>query len=224
MIDVILVSDAKNDKLKKITEQAIHTSRQRCVVIESNLDVNYTDADTIHFKQGEFNYNKALNMGAEFLKTNGTSEYMAFCNNDLVFTPRWYDIAVEMQWNGFESASPWCEYTHPQYHPKAATYIQGRRTRIHLAGWCFVWTRSLYDRIGPLPEDYSFFCADNATEKLMDKHKVAHMLSTKYVVNHLGSTTLRTTDLTERDKLTKEQVRKWNRDYKENKFGWGVAN
>lgn len=232
MIDVILVSDAKTDRLRKITQQAIDTAKAdegvRCIVVESFKDKGhlgaYQDALTVWYPQINFNYNKALNEGARVAAIKNPGSYIAFCNNDIVFTPGWTDIVREMQENGFESASPWCEYAHPPIHGqrRSARIFRGRKTRVNLAGWCFIWSRKLYDNIGPLPTDYTFFCADNATEKLMERNKIAHYLSGNYVVNHLGSMTLKTLDKKEREVLTVDEVKKWNRNNNKNLFGWGV--
>lgn len=225
MIDVIIVSDAKTDRLRKITQQAVDTANLdnwvNCIVVEGNHRAPYyKNAITIYLDQAEFNYNYALNAGAE----HGGGQYIAFCNNDVIFKPGWSGIVEEMLLEGYDSASPWCDYSHPPIHgarDKRRGIIRGRHVRTNFAGWCFIWKRELYSRIGPLPETYRFFCADNAVVKLMEKYAVAHFLSRLFVVNHLGSMTLKEIPKDERGPLTLDPVRDWNRDHNTNLFDWG---
>ena len=99
----------------------------------------------------------------------------------------------------------------------------GRATGSHFLGWCYIWKRSLYERIGPLPEDYAFYCADNVvSEVLMKEESVAHALFSEFRVEHLGNKTFWATAQGVRKSLTVDCVKKWNKDRGQNKFNWGT--
>ena len=219
-IDVIFVSNGKNS-LYRVTQAAIRSvkhSRVHPIVVESE-PISY-DALTIHPKE-EFNYNRFLNRGA----AEGHAPYIAFCNNDVLFTPDWLNILSEMEAHNLRSASP-IETRHHKLRYKilADTGIKkGYVTGLHFVGWCFVWERALWEQLA-LDESFTFWCSDNIVCRQLQNLKISHGLVTSSEVIHAdgGSKTLRKLNPELKTKYTKEEVKRWNRLTGENKFGWGI--
>ena len=150
-IDVVIVSDAKNDYLKSLTEQAIKTCVENEKIINVNVfvverqDVYYDKAVTIHVDT-DIEYNKFLNKGASY----GNSDYIFFANNDLLFGSNWaHKLISEMRNLKANSASPYC----PESHIKNDTGIlqntgshEGYEVKREFSGWAFCWTRELWNK------------------------------------------------------------------------------
>lgn len=232
---VAIVSDAKTPELKEKTETAIKTAirvdmKVKVVVCEGQKGVTYDDlGDNVktipqpEFKDGLFNYNQCLN---ECVKATKRYDYVAFCNNDLVFTEGWANrLILEMDKQALESASPICEKRHilrAGMREKIMTTI-GEQVGFHFCGWCFVWTRDLYEHLGGLPEDMSFFCADNETMELLKRSRIRHGLVLSSVVTHNEiSSTLKTVDESTKKRLTFDQVDKFNAKHGANIFNRAV--
>ena len=86
--DLIIVSQS-TPALIPITEQCIESARQdgaelNIIVIETGNPYKY-DVDKIIEYNGEFNYNRALNIGLKYAK----NDIHILANNDLIFHPGW---------------------------------------------------------------------------------------------------------------------------------------
>lgn len=208
---VIIISDSKNNSLLATTQTAINTAldsgvETKIIVVEKQ-DIKHEN--TITIKQNEpFNYNKCLNDGAELV---GDVDYICFANNDVIFSKDWGKKIIErMKHHKVRSASPHCPIAHHGgYRMGKDSEVIGWKTRKHFAGWCFVWEKKLYEEI-KLPEDYEFYCADNATIKLLEKKEIKHLLTCMVSVTHLGSRTLRTVDFRKTERYTNGCINKWN--------------
>lgn len=227
-IDVVIVSDAKDERLRMLTQQAIDSCcneskvKVNIIVVESQ-PVHYLEADHMIYPQEHISYNRFLNMGA----TAGNSDYIAFCNNDLLFGKDWANNLLEaMDLFESNSACPYCPISHnidkSLIKINSGVYA-GYAIRQYFAGWCFVLTRELWNRIGRLDERLSFWCCDNATAEQVKLQNERHILVTNSIVTHLsnGSQTLNTISHSERQKLMHPEVRKFNQLYNQNLFGIG---
>lgn len=164
-------------------------------------------------------YNEALNRGAK----KGKSDYIGFCNNDIVFTDDSIPYLIDaLQY--FDSVSPWCPKTHHQWwgNSKPLGYQKGYDTGKIVAGWCIFMKRSTWDTIGGFDERLSFWCCDNSYCKQIEKSNLTHALVPMASVVHLQSVTLNQVDKKRYDELTKQQVRIYNKLYNENLFGLGT--
>lgn len=230
MIDCIIISNSYDDKLTRITQQAIDTAifneqrvKVRAIVVESQPEVNHKNCVTLH-PTIPFNYNAYLNLGAR----EGMNEYIAFCNNDLSFKRNWGSILIDkMHEYDCESASPVCPVSHTEFGIRANTHqvLRGMEVRKNFAGWCFLWSRKLWERVGGLDERYTFWCSDNAACLQLKKAHQSHILCTDSVVEHLngGSKTLgplKKHDPQKHTELTEKDVIKYNHDNNDNIFGW----
>jgi GT2 family glycosyltransferase len=218
-VDIIILSNAKNEKLKAITQQAVDTCHKsekdiqfNIVVLEQQENVKYDNCVT-GYVQGEFNYNKFMNVG---ISLTG-NQYIALCNNDLLFTQGWAtNIIKAMKDNYLLSASPLCQYTQGRTFKGRNNVEYGYSNAKHLSGWCIVIDRLLIDIIGNIDEDFPFWFADNAYAEQLKKHEVKHALVRDSIVNHLGSKTLKTNDEATKHDLTMGWAKKFIEKYPNN--------
>jgi GT2 family glycosyltransferase len=208
MLEAIIISFAKDETFRDVTQQAIDSllSSQRnvkCIatVIESNKECKPYDSAKTIYPDTPFGYNHYLNIGIKQSK----ADYVALCNNDLMFTPGWADnITRAMELFELQSASPLC----PLFHgPKSIHAFNGAdplfqsnkvlfgyRVARHVAGWCIVAKREMLEQIGYLDEDFKFWYADNSYAAQIASKGIPHGLVLNSIVHHLhgGSNTLNT--------------------------------
>ncbi len=206
MIDVVILSDAKTKALHQITKDCLNSlfeSEQpgtfNVTVIESNYTIDYENTNTINLDI-PFNYNKYMNIGA----TYGSSEFIAFCNNDLIFHKGW---ATELLKYSFDSSSPKCPINPLQ---KDMDFLHlGFETSKHLSGWCLFLKRKWFDYMCGFDEDFEFWCADDSYREQLKYHNINHYLVSTSLVTHLGSQTLKTVDYNTNEYLTVTQKKKY---------------
>ena len=159
MISCVIIACSKSAYHRQITNNAIMSSGVDCIVVETFSNRQYENAKLTLFWRKEFNYNACLNYG--ILHTD--SEYIALCNNDLVFTKGWYHITETMKQNEVLSASPFSEYSSHRHGYKAdGTVHFGYWIGHEILGWCIVVHRDIFSIISKLDETYLFWCSDNA--------------------------------------------------------------
>ena len=227
-VDVIIVSDARDKSFQDITEQALSSLIAsesldeivfHPVVIESakRLEAEnyaYIEAESTLYPQEPFNYNRFLNIGYKAT----SSPYIVFCNNDLLFKPKWASLIVTFMeaLPDLASASPMCGITGEhrgftrRFQPQRIMY--GYQVRLHICGWCIFSRRVTIDAIGGFNENYPFWYADNSYSEDLRRHRLKHALVLGSRVDHLGSKTLSSLDqasysrmtFMERDKFAKE--------------------
>lgn len=218
MVDVIILSNGKSSELVAVTSNCIDSLLASGVdakifVIEQNINISWGIAEnirTISLNQ-EFNYNKFANIGA----FHGNAEYICIANNDLIFEKGWFDEVLKAD---YPIVSPRCPDDKRQQN--IIENEVGDQVGRHLSGWCFVIKRSVWESIGGFDEDFSFWCADNSLMEQLLAIGIQPMVLKNSIVKHLGSKTLKT--VSNRDELTVNQVKKFNKKYNKNLFGWGI--
>jgi GT2 family glycosyltransferase len=198
ILEAIIISNAKTPELRALTQQAIdsllNSKRDvECIatVIESSQTEPFDNAKTIYPKT-PFGYNHYLNIGIKQSK----ADYIAMCNNDLLFTPGWADNIVRaMELLKLGSASPLCPYFHgpKSIHPFNAQapvfecnqMLPGHKVGRHVAGWCLVATKETLKAIGGLDEDFIFWYSDNSYAAQLERAGISHGLVCNSVVHHL---------------------------------------
>lgn len=217
-VDICIISHAKTDALKRVTENGIKTLvasednvRFNIFVVESNRLVKYDfpNAQTI-YPSIAFNYNAYLNMAMSI----GKSEYVFLANSDLTYEKNWAsNIIREMKKNPMIfSASPLCPQTQNiKDFPNDIYY--GHTVRKELAGWAIFQQRKIYDYIGQLDEGISFWFSDNIYSDQLILNKLQHALVTSSIVNHhgnnLGITGTNILDRGKMDEYTTGQYQKY---------------
>lgn len=228
-IDIIILSYAQSLELKATTERCIESLiksenpakiKFNIVVIESEKDLvnfQYNYATTI-YPEGEFGYNKFLNLGID----TTSAKYVCLCDNDLFFHPYWATEILKAfnKYNDLSSASPICSIHHPEMGFEINNGIYtGYRNRYEIAGWCLFLKRDVFRIIGKLDENYKFWCADNDYSNMLSVLKLRHVLVSSSIVDHLEGATINVQ--TEKiEKLTASEFfyfeKKWNHRVEEN--------
>jgi GT2 family glycosyltransferase len=209
-IDIIILSDAKDDKLKRLTEQSITTllaseDPQKIsfdiLVIESKKNIkpySYPGVRTI-YPDTAFGYNKYMNIGIKATR----NDYICLCNNDLVFHKGWASAILDAmdQDPDMMSASPYC----PIFHKNAGFDENGPAREGYfgvLGGWCIFMKRKIFDIVGLFDEKLIFWYCDADYCKTLEKFSVKNCLVPASKITHLGSESLKTVDEKEYHKLT----------------------
>lgn len=214
-IDIIILSYAKGQKLRQLTETTLQTLfdsespekiRFNVVVLESYQKAekyDFPNTQTVYPKV-KFGYHKYMNIGIEL--TNST--FICICNNDLEFHKSW---ATEIL-KAFEkdpilsSVSPACSIHHPVNGILLNSGIHyGYEVRKELIGWCLFFKREILAVTGKLDPKFKFWFADNDYSMTLQKHGLKHALVTSSVVDHLESQTLNTKRTRERRRLTAKE-------------------
>ncbi len=189
-VDMVILSWAKDDELKKVTEDGIRT----CIESESNVKFNFyiveTNSDVAYdfpntqtiYPSSNFGYHKFMNIGVR----EGNSKYVCICNNDLTYEKSWASNIIELMESNpqVKSASPWCPQTQGDNKDHIGKVYQGHRVRGELAGWCIFQQRDVYDTIGQLHEGVDFWFSDNIYADQLRINNVPHVLVPHSVVNH----------------------------------------
>lgn len=196
-VDVIIISDAKNEELYNVTRRGLDSLMRSSikntftvVVIESQRGINYDSYNCYkwdhkvitHHPEEEFGYNKYLNIGIKM--TN--SPYVALCNSDLTFKRGWSEqmIFVMEKYENVYSCSPWCPILLGDNEKHIFNIYMGYEIRKELAGWCIFQKRELYDIIGELNTDVDFWYSDNIYADELKLREIKHVLVPASVVKH----------------------------------------
>lgn len=198
--DVVILSDARTVDAQQMTQNTIDTCIAganslpvNVIVIEQQRNVKYRDATTVCAEGLSFNYNQFANAGARL----GSAPWIVVANNDLIFHDGWLHqlLAADHQ-----LVSPKCP--RDSRHAGVVRNTEGTKTGRHLAGWCFMISRKLWERIGGLDEAVCFWASDDIVIEQVKAVGVNPMLVPAAKVEHLRSVTLHTRTPEEQDRLT----------------------
>ena len=189
-VDMVILSWAKNDELRTVTEDGIQTCIEsdsdvkfNFYIVETNSDVAYDFPNTqTIYPSSNFGYHKFMNIGVR----EGNSKYVCICNNDLTYEKGWASNIIKLMEENpqVKSASPWCPQTQGDNKPHISKVYQGHRVRGELAGWCIFQQRDVYDTIGQLHEGVDFWFSDNIYADQLIINNIQHVLVPSSVVNH----------------------------------------
>jgi hypothetical protein len=205
-LDIVIISYAKDDYCKSLTENCIKSIIQseknseklfNIIVVESENGVKWEHlSDIVYTFEAPmpYGYHKFLNFGRKL----GRSQFVALCNNDLEFKDSWFTNILKVHSNNQEvmSFSPICPMTQPIYgiHENTGIY-EGYEIRKQISGWCIIQRREIYNIIGDLDERFHHWFCDNDYSMELQYHGLKHMLVTDSVVIHhdknIGKTTER---------------------------------
>ena len=190
-VDVCIISYAKNDDLRKVTEKGIDSLlasddnvKFNVFVVESNKDVSYDkypNTKTIYTDM-PFGYHRYLNLA----RKQGNAPYVVLCNNDLTYEKNWASEIIKVMYidEGIMSASPLCPQTQNVDDFSQFLMWYGYQVRKELAGWCIFQKRDIYNIIGDLDERFEFWYCDNDYSMELKKNNIKHALVSTSVVNH----------------------------------------
>jgi len=185
--DLIIVSQSVGD-LIQVTKNCINSARQdktelNVIVIETGQPYKY-DADKIIEYNGQFNYNRALNMGLKYAK----NDIHILANNDLIFQTGWSKIGDLMKANDYHSAS--CISGHLTQFKRGDLVYEGYHVGYIFTGWCLFLDNYVLERIGKLDEAVSFWFSDNLYAAQLKAAGIRHGLFTNCQIDHMASQTL----------------------------------
>ena len=187
--DLIIVTQS-SPGLIEMTEQCIDSARKDCdlkvIIVETGQPYKYK-ADKLIEYNGEFNYNRALNLGLKYAK----NKFQILANNDLIFREGWSKIGDIMKVNGYLSASALSNDQRQLWFKRGNYAYEGYNIGYQLAGWCIFTDKELWKQIGKLDETHQFWFSDNVYAEQLKKANIKHALICSVVVDHLGSQTLR---------------------------------
>lgn len=210
-VDVVILSKASNEVLHTMCQTAIDTCKAgagqnavNIIVIEQADVLKYEGATTIR-DASEFNYNKFANAGA----ARGTAPWIMVANSDLVFEKGWLDALLAANRECVSPVDPLLP-RHTTIRHDSAGWDNG----LHFSGWCFMVSRSLWERIGRFDDCVTYWCSDDVVIEQCRQKGVMPMVVSAARVRHLGSKTLARPP----DDHTWAQVVIFNTKYKKKKF------
>ena len=187
--DLIIISQS-SPTLIPVTQQCIDTARAdtndiNVIVVETGEPYTYPGAD-LHLKyEGQFNYNRALNLGLQHVK----GDVHILANNDIIFHSGWSKIGEQMKYMGYHSAS--AKSGHMIDYKDGDHVYEGLRVGGPLTGWCIFVDRYCIEKIGKLDESVLFWYSDNLYGCQIDSVGIKHALFCNVRVDHICSKTLK---------------------------------
>ena len=168
------------DSLLQSESEVVH----EIIIVESNPDYlkegfAYDARIKVLLPNEKFNFHKFLNYGIQA----ATGDYIALCNNDLIFHPHWFSaiLTVSEQNTQILSFSP-----SEIIEGGKAGFEIGYKVMTHIKGWCLVVKKELVPLIGPLDEQFDFYFADNDYALTLIQFNVPHALVYASKVEHLA--------------------------------------
>lgn len=212
MVDVIIVSYGKDEKFRRMTQEAVNSAKLddvNVIVVEQQKGVVYKGCKVLYY-DFEFNYHRCLNLGLKESK----GIYVALCNNDLKFSKDWSRNLIRILEMGYDTVCPYCPRSHKWRGIEGGNYLyEGSRMGFEFIGWCIMGRRELFNEV-VLNENIGFWYSDNLLrEELMIKKK-RHALVGNSIVEHLdfGSKTLNSLDRKKKAELTSRQKRLFDKE------------
>lgn len=185
-IDIVMVANNFRIDLWTMTKNALRSATENAgmkvgevLTIEQNRKARPQSIGRTIYYDFPFNYNKCLNLG----KSICTSQYIAFCNNDLYFEKGWAKNAVQaMKEGGYLSASPSGRHVFKGV-------IEGYDVGKQILGWCIIADKRLFDIIGDFSEVVYFWYSDDVYAVQLRCAGIKHILVGNSKVRHFVSKT-----------------------------------
>lgn len=226
-LSVIILSYALNDDIYKMNCKALQTLHEseewkrgdlQVLLIESAKDSTYSypwDDVEVLIPQEKFGFHRFYNIGVDH--TDG--EYIAFCNNDIVFKPNWFSEILNVAYKHpkFLCFSPIedsgkVRNMRPEYLSRDVEFHKGWENQKYFSSWCFVWKRKVFDIIGPFDETFDFYAADADECNTLRKNAIYSILCTKSVVLHeFGQTVSTENKIREVTDYERYPITEWER-------------
>ena len=186
--DLIIVSQSKGN-LIQVTQDCIDSARAdnadlNIIIIETYFLTAY---DNINFNikyEGEFNYNRALNLGLKYAK--GDVHILAI--NDLIFHKGWSEIGDLMISNSYHSASVLSQDA--KGFKRGEFIYEGYDIGKTLTGWCIFMDNYVLQKIGQLDESVAFWYSDDLYACQIRAEGITHALFCNLQIDHITSSTL----------------------------------
>lgn len=197
-ISVIILSYTLDDEIYQMNCRCIESlfdaeqwqeGQLQVILVESNKDNTYRYDDRVEVivPEEKFNFHRFFNIGLE----HANGEFIAFCNNDIVFTKGWFSAIMKVKaiHPEFMCFSP-LDRSYPlmseEALPSSNNYYIGWENKKHFAAWCFVWDRKVFDTIGKFDETFDFYSADDDELQTLRYYAIPNVVVTHSQVKHLS--------------------------------------
>lgn len=200
-LSAIFLSNTINESIFEMTKYCIQTMIDsekgnsnlifELILVESNCDYLeqgfvYNVGVKVITPNEDFNFHRFLNFGIK----QATGDYVALCNNDLVFYENWFSEILKICNANpkIKSFSPYDETSNkiPKSVIQKNSYCEGYEIQKQLTGWCLIIDAKALELIGKLDERFNFYYADNDYAMTLRKYNITHALVCKSKVLHLG--------------------------------------
>lgn len=182
------INELTNEREISNLQSPISKSSLDVLLIESNREAKYTYDSRVRVlvPEEKFGFHRFFNIGLD----NTRGEFVAFCNNDIVFTPGWWSaiMKVKEQHPKYMCFSP-VDSSYPMMAEEIAKgkdYVIGWENKRHFAAWCFVWERKVFKTIGRFDETFDFYSADDDELQTLRYFAIPNVLVTDSEVKHLS--------------------------------------
>lgn len=196
-LSVIILSYAIDEEIYRINCRAIESlfasedwsyGELEVLLMESNREATYQYDERVRVivPEEKFGFHRFFNIGLD----NTSGEFVAFCNNDIVFEKGWWSAIqkVKAQHPKFMCFSP-VDGSYPMMAEEIAKgkeYEIGWVNKRHFAAWCFVWERKVFKPIGRFDETFDFYSADDDELQTLHYWAIPNVLVTGSEVKHLS--------------------------------------
>lgn len=192
-MDIVILSNTISEDIYKMNcdcISSIFNSEGDDVIfniqlIESNKESKYVYDNVIVLKPKEqFGYNLYLNLGLK----SCTGDFVALCNNDLLFEKGWlsaiYNISIEQP--DIKSFSPIDDsyFRMKKIKDSNVRYECGHNIKEHIAGWCIVIKHEIV-RMRLFDNQFDFYFADDDYAMNLYVNRIKHALVVDSRVKHL---------------------------------------
>ena len=186
--DLIIVSQSKHD-LIQVTQNCIDSARQdnadlNIIIVETYFLTAYDNINKNIKYEGEFNYNRALNLGLKHCE----GDVHILANNDLIFHEGWSQIGDLMLSNNYHSASILSQDA--KGFQRGDFVYEGYEIGKYITGWCIFLDNYVLDKIGQLDESVSFWYSDDLYACQLKAAGIKHGLFCNLQIDHILSRTL----------------------------------
>jgi glycosyltransferase involved in cell wall biosynthesis len=196
-LSVIILSYAIDEEIYQMNCRAIDSlyaseiwndDEPEVLLMESNRAARYEYDSRVRVMMPEekFGFHSFFNIGLD----NTSGEFVAFCNNDIVFEKGWWSaiMKVKVEHPKFMCFSPE-DSSYPMMAEEIARgkdYVIGWENKRHFAAWCFVWERKVFKTIGRFDETFDFYSADDDELQTLHYWAIPNVLVTGSEVKHLS--------------------------------------
>ena len=197
-LSIVILSYAIDDEIYQMNRRCIDSlldseqwedGQLEILLIESNKQNSYSydKRVTVLIPDEVFNFHRFFNIGL----SQSQGEFIAFCNNDIIFTKGWFSAIMEVKRRHpeFMCFSP-LDRSYPLMNeailPSSQDYYIGWQNKKHFAAWCFVWERRVFDIIGPFDETFDFYSADDDELQTLHYYAIPNVVVTHSEVKHLS--------------------------------------
>jgi autotransporter strand-loop-strand O-heptosyltransferase len=223
-VDVIMLANNLYDTHYELSLETINSLRMtngdvkfNIIIIESNNNSNYVFDDCLIVKPNKkFNYGEFTNIGYTYC----TNDWVMVINNDLIFTPEWFNEIIKVyeenpNIKSFSSYEPnfLGAYYWGYYNDTDNLYFE-YKVPMYLTGWCYLHKREILETIGGCDEQFSFYYVDNDYGKMLEYYNIPHCLVKSSIVYHKANQSHDTIpDLVNDVKFKEDEIlflKKWN--------------